>query len=1173
MEVRRMTAALLLLTAVSVGAMRAPDWGWDDDFLKPHTNAERPGWFRHTPPMAPDQNPWESLKNSAGVNQSVSAEDESNDDAAQTAEETPPPKPTQTAPIERSDTAPLETEGLKDHWEALKNAVVSKQNTTASERSDNSTVQITESQEPASFTPAGQTDTGLSSTESISPGYTLIKKVNQTHDYQGDEQPDLVTESPSVSDTSEDNNDSGEHKNDSDDQTSDEGAEVAIKNLTLTEAPDEEAAEDEKSPSVSGQVNSGDRGGGDVGIDDVLVIFPDEINDYGENEIDEKEAFDEEKRSKLVSREDQSSEKANDTVVAETKKDIVLDAEASTLTPILQEKSVEDEAAADDVPPTTSNNLTVQSPHQLANTLSPEAKEDLVAGETRQTGQLDPVTRRHPSPKDDRETSLLLSPTEATSLLSMGGTTTAVTISDRRLDDTGDELRRLLQDASRSTTISLTSPDFSNGTFVATTFHRKQNPWLQRYAPFFYPENPEPETIDELERRQEPAPELRRLRIEHLVLVPPSSYPDEVLRTVHDAKLRALPKPQEDVHINLGQNDGGRKPTIEELARGAEYVSQEKVQNIGSANDARHNGKAQSELHEKPPHSGVIHNEPLEWIPLNDAEQPDENGDTLLLHPPVSGIGPRPGSDAGSGHGGFSQPKLEDILPNQPGEEVNHRPLPAGVAPGNGYMKPKPEDILSTAEHGELDHRLPAYAPPISDASGLDKKDAAQGFTGDTSAKGIRPDKPNVLVLPPPIPANAEPSLPDVGTSTLPLSTPSGYSSPKLRDVVTISQSGRLVPLAHSPFSSPGDASSGGQLVQNINFSPPKPDDVIPLSESFMYDAARATAAGVPEEQQDEYGAPKLSSIVGSTRVQVKSVTPGRNPTQDVIADLAMKEVAPPELGQQGGLRGPKLVDLLRPHAEGTRSRTDKGKDGYGTPKPSHIINLDDFQLSAVGVLDRLDSRAGDSIQKEAQQGGGAHSTENVQGVARLKPEDVILASGDFVGVPDFRQSSADNNQASDSPNDKNPLFSALLATRRKTKWNTNKEQGASDSGPDTRENSVYYIPSTAQSPPKPGHPSPTAHRFTPTSIYDVLAFPEPRGLPDGSAVGQRPGSEPSLDSPLYADAGWRPSLSPFGELGKDGGQMSGRRLDEQVEDEDRWVWPRTTRTADVTGRVLFRET
>ncbi|KAF0312979.1 hypothetical protein FJT64_016411 [Amphibalanus amphitrite] len=177
----------------------------------------------------------------------------------------------------------------------------------------------------------------------------------------------------------------------------------------------------------------------------------------------------------------------------------------------------------------------------------------------------------HGCENDDRETSLLLSPTEATSLLSMGGTTTAVTISDRRLDDTGDELRRLLQDASRSTTISLTSPDFSNGTFVATTFHRKQNPWLQRYAPFFYPENPEPETIDELERRQEPAPELRRLRIEHLVLVPPSSYPDEVLRTVHDAKLRALPKPQEDVHINLGQNDGGRKPTIEELARGAEY--------------------------------------------------------------------------------------------------------------------------------------------------------------------------------------------------------------------------------------------------------------------------------------------------------------------------------------------------------------------------------------------------------------------------------------------------------------------------------------------------------------------------------------------------------------------------------------------------------------------------
>ncbi|KAF0303546.1 hypothetical protein FJT64_024479 [Amphibalanus amphitrite] len=387
---------------------------------------------------------------------------------------------------------------------------------------------------------------------------------------------------------------------------------------------------------------------------------------------------------------------------------------------------------------------------------------------------------------DDRETSSLLSSTEATSLLSLGGTTTTVTISDRRLDDTSDELRRLLQDASRSTTISLTSPDFSNGTFVATTFHRKQNPWLQRYAPFFYPENPEPETISELERRQEPVPELRRLRIEHLVLVPPSNYPDEVLRTVHDAKLRALPNPQEDVHVHLGQSDGGRKPTIEELARGAEYVGQEK-------------------------------------------------------------------------------PKLEDILPNQTGEEANHGPLPVDVAPGNGYMKPKPEDILSTAEH----------------------------------------------------------------------------------------------------------------------------------------------AAGVPEEQQDEYGAPKLSSIVGSTRVQVKSATPGRSPTQDVIGNLAMKEVAPPEFGQQGGLRGPKLIDLLLPRGEGTRSRTDEGKDGYGTPKPSHIIKLHDLKL--------------------------------------------------------------------------------------------------------------------------PG----TAQRFTPTSIYDVLAFPEPRGLPDGPAVGQRPSSEPSLDSPLYADAGWRPSLSPFGEPGK----------------------------------------
>ena len=1094
----------------------------------------------------------------------------------------------------------------QDHWESLKNTAVSQRNLLPAEESGStSTTERSASPVLTSSTSTEQQDSGAAEQDSPTSSERdhLLYTAHEVHDYPGHKEHVNSTGEATPSGADQETSRPEEQAN------GDDAAEAELTNMTTDKASEATVTHSE---TTNGEIKSKDDkdAKADATEAGTVVVFPDEVDGIEGTELNEVGGPDA-APTELTSGGMEIAVGVDTDAVSETD---IISSEADTQAGINKEPEPSsarypatdkaDRKAANAVEPETAS-----SPSPNTTLSGPKSDEDLEVGETRQA----PSTS--PEPADTN----------------LGGTTTTtVTISDRRLDDTGGELTRLLQDASRSTTISVTSPDFTNGTFIAQ-LHGKQNPWLQRYAPFFYPQNPLPVTYEALERRQTPAPELRRLRIEHLVLVPPSSYPDEVLRTVHDAKLRALPRPQEEVHIHLGRGETEGKPTVQELARGAKFAGDGKVKDVNEGSVTRGSSGVYQRLLEEAggePRPEKVHGE---TVPFGHSPG---GGDQVFPHDSQSGaelnqpeVNFQPEVDnAPVDFKGFSQPRPEDILthpsPDRHGtsQEVNFRPPSAEQQSVNGYAAPRPEDIVPTtvvdrpgtvdqpASNDDFEHRLPAHVPPIS--VGFSAPKPQDVLNEGELNKGHITD-----VLQPPTPTfSVHSSTPNSaehsssvqtssGHSSSPSSaTSSGYSSPKPQDVVLAGPSGRLVSSEPSTYTLGSDTTSDYGPNQNSVFSPPKPDDVIPLSESFMYDKAHATAAGVPEERKNEYGAPKLSSLVGPTRGQTSSgLTPGLKTTQVVVSNLAMKEVAPPEFGSRHEYRQPKLVDLLRPSGGGTRTQghEDKNNDGYGTPKPSQVLKLSELQKTSILEKTSTDTKSngrlktpGGGTLKGAQlYEGFVFNAGQLRGFTRPKPEDVILAGGEFVGVPDYLMTRADNFKPHGSADDTDIFLSAILPAATPTEGDTGGRQKATKSLLDTRENSVYYIPSVSPSTPKPERLTnplvQTAFRPKPASIYDILASPQPRGLPeisssrDSGAV-QRPDGEPSLDSPLYADAGWRPNLSPFGQPRTgDGGQRAGRRLAEGAEegagrgteDEERWVWPRTTRADAVSGRVLFRDT
>ena len=103
---------------------------------------------------------------------------------------------------------------------------------------------------------------------------------------------------------------------------------------------------------------------------------------------------------------------------------------------------------------------------------------------------------------------------------------------------------KFAQDIHGSNVVSSVSSDFQNGTFVGELYGT-ENPWLQKYAPFYYPQNPLPTQLNHQPDGPPPA-HIRQVHIGDTVLVPPKvEYSDQVLRTIHDAKLRSLPMPKE----------------------------------------------------------------------------------------------------------------------------------------------------------------------------------------------------------------------------------------------------------------------------------------------------------------------------------------------------------------------------------------------------------------------------------------------------------------------------------------------------------------------------------------------------------------------------------------------------------------------------------------------------
>ena len=1114
-------------------------------------------------------------------------------------------------------TSPMSPDQVQ--WESLKNTAVSHRSLLLSE--DDSSMLTTERSVSLKLTRSTSTEQDTSEAEKESPpspeNEHLLYTAHEVHDYPGHEYRVDATDDTMLNDVGQETSGPVEQP---------ETEEPAEAEITLPAVAQGSDATVTHGNSNSGEMNSRD-GQAKIGAvkDTVVVVFPDEADDgFQRTEINEVDGPDAGNKPTELSIEDP---RINDKVKTNAESELmgsgaITSSEADTravLNEVSKTSSGEhpttDEAhrkAAIAVKPETAS-----SPSAITTLSGPKADGDLKTAETRPAPDLHPPTPHSSSHKHNNPLSPSLPPADTNSVLSLGDTTTTtVTISDRRLDDTSGELTRLLQDASRSTTVSVTSPDFSNGTFVGQ-LHGKQNPWLQRYAPFFYPENPLPVTAESLERRQTPAPELRRLRIEHLVLVPPSNYPDEVLRTVHDAKLRALPRPQEDVHVHLGQGEAEKKSTMQKLARGAEYVSGGNVKDVNGGSATQGSRRAQvlsSESGEMASIRGV-HEEavPFGRAPNGDnlPFSPNADENVSVVNQPHVRFQSEP-VNALVDYSDFAQPRPEDILPDQsPGRhetsQVNFRPPSAKHESGNGYSAPKPEDIVSAitadqpAPHGDFDHRLPAHVPPISVGFSAPKPQNVPH--GDEPSKGHITDG----ILQPPVPSlsthSPSTSSSSAGQSSAltasleysssPSPSSSGYSSPKPQDIVPSNPSGLHEP---SVYTLNGGASSGSGPNKNSVFAPPKPDDVIPLSQSFLYDAARATAAGVPQEHRNEYGAPKLSSLVSHKRDQLlDQATPatyGLKTTQAVVSELAMKEVAPPELGAQPGYRRPKLIDLLRPSGGDTETSGlgDPGQDGYGTPKPSHILPLSGLRLaSPEGPRNRQrqGTTGGKRTLKRTQlHEGFVLNTDQSEAFTRPKPEDVILASGEFVGLPGYVTTRADTFKPDGSTDDTGVFESAVLPAVIPIGSDVDNRHKATNSALDARENSVYYIPSISPSKPESltQRLAPTASRLTPTSIYDVLASPQPRGLPeisfgDSGAAG-RTGGEPSLNSPLYADTAWRPNLSPFAPP-RNRAQRAGRRLAEgagddaerQTEDEDRWVWPRTTRTAAASGRVLFRDT
>ncbi|KAF0312662.1 hypothetical protein FJT64_016603 [Amphibalanus amphitrite] len=247
---------------------------------------------------------------------------------------------------------------------------------------------------------------------------------------------------------------------------------------------------------------------------------------------------------------------------------------------------------------------------------------------------------------------------------------------------------RFTQTVHGSNVVSQESADFRNGTFMADLYS-KENPWLQKYAPFYYPQNPLPTQLNHQPDGPPPV-RLRQVHIGDTVLVPPKvQYSDQVLRTIHDAKLRSLPKLQEHVHIG-GQEgdeegvveDGGayleQSPSEEEY--GPESEAEEPQQYVSYVEDEGQDAEYEWRPKEAP---GI--NDPN---PSGNAAQPEYNTVTQTESPHDSALFSRPGPP-------YDRPTPPPGFPiQQQNHETSHQP-PVEIVEDNGYTnRVKPDDVI-----------------------------------------------------------------------------------------------------------------------------------------------------------------------------------------------------------------------------------------------------------------------------------------------------------------------------------------------------------------------------------------------------------------------------------------------------------------------------------------------
>ncbi|XP_043232094.1 cell surface glycoprotein 1-like [Amphibalanus amphitrite] len=476
---------------------------------------------------------------------------------------------------------------------------------------------------------------------------------------------------------------------------------------------------------------------------------------------------------------------------------------------------------------------------------------------------------------------------------------------------------RFTQTVHGSNVVSQESADFRNGTFMADLYS-KENPWLQKYAPFYYPQNPLPTQLNHQPDGPPPV-RLRQVHIGDTVLVPPKvQYSDQVLRTIHDAKLRSLPKLQEHVHIG-GQEgdeegvveDGGayleQSPSEEEY--GPESEAEEPQQYVSYVEDEGQDAEYEWRPKEAP---GI--NDPN---PSGNAAQPEYNTVTQTESPHDSALFSRPGPP-------YDRPTPP---PGFPIQQQNHVQQTQGPKPGTSGS-PAPHSVQfspapqASAGHGGTGGQSTPHASPrptvtqnYQPAQRQPTPEAGSPGTGYVSQQ--RPH-PRPQERPQPRPQQRPQPRPQQRPQPRPVQARPA-SRPPSTPVRRPTASSEVRPLRPRPTTPRPRQETSHQppveIVEDNGYTNRvKPDDVIPFSLSYGYEVVKPTSPPSPPPLS-QYGKPKASTILGALPAGLDEES-----SEESEADVDA------------------AVFSTRPLESAEAPATPASDGGFGAPKPGHII-------------------------------------------------------------------------------------------------------------------------------------------------------------------------------------------------------------------------------------------